>query len=343
MKSSMYKSKILYFGNDLSKRTGYVTAMDILAEKLQAEGIELYRSSNKRNRWIRMVDMIKVFFLHAIPSDYILIDTFSTVNFWYAFAISQLARMFRKKYIPILHGGNLPRRLDRNPHLSRMIFKNSYANVAPSGYLKHEFEKRGYRTEFIPNILDISQYPYKERHPVRPRLLYVRAFAKHYNPGLAVEVLKKLKQKYPEAQLCMVGPDKDGTLARVKQLTAHYGLSDSVLFTGVLPKPEWHKLSEDYDIFINTTNVDNTPVSVMEAMALGLPVVSTNAGGLPYLIENGKDGILVEPNNPDAFATAVEALIENPAKAVSLSHNARRKAESFDWNEVREKWMNLLK
>ncbi len=335
--------KIIYFGNNLSSHSQYATAYDILSQKLELEKFKIYRSSNKRNKFLRMADMIKDFFLHTPSSDFILIDTFSTTNFWYAFVLSQLARFFKKKYIPILHGGNLPKRLERNPLLSRMIFKNSYANVAPSGYLKHEFEKRGYRTVFIPNILDISQYPYKERNPVRPRLLYVRAFANHYNPGLAVEVLKKLKEKYPEAELCMVGPDKDGTMAEVKQLTENYGLTDSVRFTGVLPKPEWHKLSEDYDIFINTTNVDNTPVSVMEAMALGLPVVSTNVGGLPYLIEDGRDGILVEPNNPEAFAAAVEELLENPTKAVSLSRNARRKAESFDWQEVRRKWLELLK
>ncbi len=339
----MADKHILYFGNNLGKRSLYATSLDILSDKLRSEGFRVTVSSDKRNKLLRMADMIKDFFIYAPQVDYILIDTFSTANFWYALVLSQLSRLFGKKYIPILRGGDLPQRLDRNPRLGKMIFNHSYANVAPSGYLKHEFEKRGYRTEFIPNILDISQYPYKERHPVRPRLLYVRAFAKHYNPGLAVEVLKKLKEKYPEAELCMVGPDKDGTMAEVKQLAEDYGLSDSVRFTGVLPKPEWHKLSEDYDIFINTTNVDNTPVSVMEAMALGLPVVSTNVGGLPYLIEDGRDGILVEPDNPDAFAAAVEDLIENPAKAVSLSRNARRKAESFDWQEVRRKWLELLK
>ena len=111
---------------------------------------------------------------------------------------------------------------------------------------------------------------------------------------MAIEVLKELKNTYPNAALCMVGPDKDGTQADVQQLIKRYQLHDSVEITGVLSKEDWHKKSEDFDIFINTTNVDNTPVSVIEAMALGLPVVSTNAGGLPYLINNGKDGILIE-------------------------------------------------
>ena len=67
----------------------------------------------------------------------------------------------------------------------------------------------------------------------------------------------------------MVGPNKDGTLNDVQQLIDRYELHDSVEITGVLSKSEWHKKSEEFDIFINTTNVDNTPISVIEAMALG--------------------------------------------------------------------------
>jgi len=79
----------------------------------------------------------------------------------------------------------------------------------------------------------------------------------------------------------MVGPDKDSSLGEAKDLAKQLGVAESVTFTGVLPKAQWHQLSEKFDIFINTTNIDNMPVSIIEAMALGLPIVSTNAGGLP--------------------------------------------------------------
>ena len=84
------------------------------------------------------------------------------------------------------------------------------------------------------------------------------------------------------------------------------------------------------------------PVSVMEAMAVGMPVISTNVGGLPFLIENGKDGILVPPNNAEAFVNAIETLCTNNLKVQELTKNARQKLEGFDWQKVKDKWIKLL-
>ena len=120
------------------------------------------------------------------------------------------------------------------------------------------------------------------------------------------------------------------------------GISAHVKVTGLLSKSEWHTLSEDYDIFINTTNVDNTPVSVVEAMALGLPVVSTNVGGLPFLLEDGKDALLVNKGDAEAVYKSVKSLIDNTTLSSVIVDNARSKAESFDWEKVKEKWRELL-
>ena len=108
-------------------------------------------------------------------------------------------------------------------------------------------------------MIPIANYTFKERKKITPKLLYVRAFASIYNPTMAIEVLKELKKKYSEATLCMIGPDKDGTLKDVKHLINTYDLQDSVEITGVLSKSEWHKKSEDFDLFIEMTNVDYRP------------------------------------------------------------------------------------
>jgi len=315
--------------------------MDVLSNLLKSEGFTIYKSSSKSYKVLRLLDMCFAILRYTSKVDYVLIDAFSTFNFYYALITSQLCRLCNLKYLPILRGGNLPYRLKQNQILSSLIFNNSYQNIAPSGYLKFEFEKRGYTTLLISNVIPIVNYNFKNRQKLHPRLLYVRAFAKIYNPTMAIEVLKELKNTYSKATLCMVGPDKDGTLDDVQQLIHKYDLKGSVEITGVLSKNEWHKKSEEFDIFINTTNVDNTPISVIEAMALGLTIVSTNVGGMPYLVENNIDGVLVDKNNATAMAVRIIEILDK--NSISLAKNARIKSESFDCNIVKNNWVEILK
>lgn len=339
----MKRSKLLYIGNDLFYNTKYTTTMDTLSNLLATENYIIFKSSSKVNKISRLIDMCWSVVRNRNHVHYVLIDTYSTSNFYYAYATAQLCRLFQLKYIPILHGGNLPYRLSRSKLLSHAIFSSAYKNISPSNYLKAAFEKKGYPTVLIPNVLEIEKYSFKHREAIAPKLLYVRAFADIYNPTMAVKVLYELKKNHPEAELCMVGPDKDGTLLKVKQMITELKLEDAVNITGVLPRETWHKLSENYDVFINTTNFDNTPVSVMEAMALGLPVVSTNAGGIPYLIEDQEDGILVEKNAVDQMTTSISVLLNSQEKTQRIIKNARSKVEQFSWNSIKYKWLEILK
>ena len=331
---------ILYIGNNLMKKTKYSTTMSTLSYLLELENYFVIKSSSKVNKLFRLLDMCFSVIKYSNRVDFVLIDTFSTSNFYYALCTSQIARVLKIKYIPILHGGNLPERLDKSKRLSNLIFKNSYKNVAPSNYLKTAFEERNYPTIYVPNILEIEKYKFQKRINLTPKLLWVRAFKHLYNPMLAVEVLNLLKKEFPNANLCMVGPQIDSSFEDTKKLVKKYNLEDSVEFTGVLSKDNWHKKSREFDIFINTTNFDNTPVSVMEAMALGLSVVSTNVGGMPFLINNNVDGILVDKENQIQMSKAILNLLNSNNQ--EIIKNARLKAESFGWNVVKEKWNSIL-
>ena len=138
----------------------------------------------------------------------------------------------------------------------------------------------------------------------------------------------------------MVGPDKDGSL----QTTKNYALSKGVEinFTGQLSQENWCKLAAEHDIFINTTHFDNTPISIMEAMALGLAVVSTNVGGIPYLVTDEVDALLVNENDALEMTQSIIRLITKPTVAVSLTQNASVRIKQLDWNLVKRQWMQLL-
>lgn len=305
------------------------------------EGFRLKTASTKTNKLIRLLDMLFHVVKYRKYANFVLIDTYSTSNFYFAYLVSQLCRFFNLRYIPILRGGNLAWRLKRSPNLSKSIFNNSYRNVAPSLFLISYFENAGFENlVYIPNNIAIKNYKFQSKQMDNIKLLWVRSFSEFYNPQLAVKLLKTLRDDGMDASLCMIGPDNDGSLIKTEALAK--ALKLNVEFTGLLSKEDWHDKASKYNIFINTTNIDNTPVSVIEAMALGLPVVSTNVGGMPFLIEHGVDGILVEPNDVNTFKTAIKNLIENKECALRMSQKARRKVEQFDWDIIKEKWISLL-
>jgi len=334
--------KLLYLGNALSQHGINVSSIETLTPLLQNEGYEVIVASSKKNKVFRFLDMLFVTLRYARKSDYVLIDTYSTLNFWYAVLVSQLCRLLRVKYVPILHGGNLPQRIQKQPFLASMVFKNSYCNVVPSAYLRTALETSDLpRIVSIPNTLSIENYTFLKRTSFEPNLLWVRAFDTIYNPEMAFQVLQNVITSYPKARLTMVGPFKGISEEAMTQMAARYNLP--VEIKGRLTKAEWISLSESYDFFINTTHFDNMPVSVMEAMALGLPVLSTRVGGVPYLISDGETGILVPDSDADSMAHAIDYCIQNPKVTQKMAQEARYQVEQLDWQIVKSQWKEVLK
>ncbi|HAY33063.1 MAG TPA: glycosyltransferase family 4 protein [Ignavibacteria bacterium] len=332
---------ILYAGNILSKHGFTPTVIESLTPKLR-ERYDIISVSDKKNQILRMLDMIYGFLKYRKKLSVVLIDSYSMKAFWFTYILAILCKNFNIPYIPILHGGGYPDRFKSSPEKCNLIFRNSYRIVSPSLYLKEFFEGKGFEVTYIPNFIHINNYRFKKRDSAGANILWVRSFHETYNPMLAVEILKELVKKYPDAKLCMIGPEKDDTLNEVKKASVKYKLNGSLIITGKLTRKEWTDKSADYDIFINTTNYDNQPVSVIEAMALGFPIVSTNVGGIPFLITDKKDGLLVPPENKERFIEEIEKLISDDKLVSEISSNARKKAEELDWEQVKYKWFEIL-
>lgn len=332
---------LLYLGNVLSKKGYNLTYIEILGPLLEKEDYNVIYASNQENQIFRLLHMIYSFLSNYRSTDYIIIDTYSTKGFYFAFLNSQLCRLFDKKYIPILHGGDLPNRLKRSPIMCDLIFKNAYKITVPSKYLMEVFQlKYPSNLLYIPNTLEIAKYDFLKREIQHPKLLWVRSFSKIYNPKMAITVLSELKKEFPNAELCMVGPDKENLIEECKAYATN--LNVAVTFTGKLSKEEWITLSKNYTVFINTTHFDNTPVSVIEAMALGLPVVSTNVGGIPFLLETKINALLVNDNDVQAMVDAIKLLLTDVNLTSTIVLNARKYVEDFDWEKVKYKWFEIL-
>jgi glycosyltransferase involved in cell wall biosynthesis len=196
----------------------------------------------------------------------------------------------------------------------------------------------------IPNGLDMAGYSYLKRTAPRPRLLWLRALHEVYEPELAIEVLVRLLGHFPDATLTMIGPDKsDGSASAVRAAVVRCGVEGRVVIVGGVPKNEVSAHLGRGDIFLNTSRVDNAPVSLLEAMACGLPVVTTDAGGIPDLVRHGHDALVAPVDDAPALVEQVRRVLEEPGLAGQLSANGRESAARHDWRIVLPMWRDLLR
>ena len=334
---------ILIVGNFLSVFGSNQGVCEDLAEHFRFCGHTVLTSSDRKGRIFRLMDML-ITILHK-NSQYRVaqVDVYSGLAFLWAEASCFLLRCLKKPYILALRGGSLPIFLKRSPGRVKRLLKSATVVTAPSHYLQENM--RRYREDIVllPNALDIEKYPFRLRSISNPHLVWLRAFHNIYNPQMAPSVIANLYQSFPQINLTMIGPDKgDGTLQQTQIQIEKLGLQRSIEIITGIPKAQVPGALANSNIFINTTNVDNTPVSVMEAMACGLCIVSTNVGGVPYLLDDGQDALLVPPDDPDAMAAAVRRILTEPGLAERLSSNTRRKAERFDWSAILPQWQSLF-
>ena len=160
---------------------------------------------------------------------------------------------------------------------------------------------------------------------------------------MAVEVLALLRREFPNIELLMIGPDDgDGSLEETRKRATELGVSGSVRFAGVVPKAEVPSWLAQGTVFLNTTDIDNAPVSLLEAMACGLPVVSTNVGGISDLVEHGRNALLVPPRDARAMAARISDVLRNSDLANELSKNGRQSANAHSWARILPRWEEVL-
>lgn len=335
---------LLMVGNFLSGAGGRRGVCEDLAERLRSAGWTVRTTSTQPGRVRRLSDMLGTVWRRRGQYAVAQVDAYSGPAFLWAAAVAFLLRRLGKPFILTLHGGNLPAFSRRRRRLVGAVLRMAAAVTAPSAYLVREMKAWRADILLLPNALDVARYPFSLRERPQPRLVWLRAFHETYNPALAPEVLARLAPHEPDVRLTMVGPDKgDGSLERTRAAARRLGVESRLEILGGVPKERVGETLARADVFLNTTNVDNSPVSVVEAMACGLCVVSTDVGGIPDLVRDGENGLLVPPSDVERMAAAVGSLLGDPARAARLSRNGRNTAQGFDWSAVLPEWERLLR
>jgi L-malate glycosyltransferase len=212
--------------------------------------------------------------------------------------------------------------------------------VVPSGYLVDVFREFGLIAAVVPNLVDLSQFHYRERNPLRPHLLCTRGFHEYYCIDKVVLAFAEVKKEYPEARLDLVG---GGSLeGDIRRLVAERKI-DGVNFVGVASRQEIGRYYDAADIFINASWLDNMPVSVIEAFAAGTPVVTTSPESMRYLVENERTGLVSPVGDERALAASVIRLLRQPELGVQLAKNAYEESQKYSWEVVRGQWVEVYR
>jgi L-malate glycosyltransferase len=249
------------------------------------------------------------------------------------------ARLLRKPVVMNYRSGEAPDHLRRSA-IARWVLRMVDRNAVPSRFLVDVFSRFGIGAQVVPNVVALDQFRFRRRQPLRPRLLSTRNLDGLYNVACTLRAFRRVQDVHPEASLTLVGGG--GEEARLRALAGALALRH-VTFAGRVPPERIARYYDDHDIYIQSPDIDNMPASVLEAFASGLPVVSTEAGGIPAILTHGQHGLLAPLNDDAALASHVLRLLADPAEADRLVESARATLTRYTWPHVREEWLRLYR
>jgi glycosyltransferase involved in cell wall biosynthesis len=263
---------------------------------------------------------------------------------YYAFLLAPVpavvvATLLGKPVLMNYHSGEAPDHLQRSA-IARAVLRRVQHNAVPSQFLHDVFAAFGINSDVVPNIVDVDRFAFRRRAPLTPKILSTRNFEDLYNVACTLRAFRLVQERRPDAALTIVGSGSRD--AELKRLAATLGLRH-VQFAGRVPPDEIWRYYAEADIYLQTPDIDNMPLSVLEAFASGCAVVSTNAGGVPAILTHEQHGLLVDRDDHAAAAAAVLRLLEDPALADRLTASARDSCERYRWTNVRPRWAALYR
>jgi glycosyltransferase involved in cell wall biosynthesis len=251
-----------------------------------------------------------------------------------------VAKLLGRPVILNYHSGEAPDHLRRSAR-ARTVMKDWVdLNVVPSTFLRDVLASFGIPAKVVANTIDRRRFAYRPRDPLRPRILSTRNFEPLYNVAAVLRAFGRVQARHPGATLTLVGFGSQETALRA--LAAERNLRN-VTFAGRVPSSDIHRYYAESDIYVQTPAIDNMPLSVLEAFASGLPVVSTNVGGVPAMLTDGVHGLLAPPDDDQAVAAHVIGLLESPDYARQLAAAAVETCASYDWPVTRKGWLEAYR
>ena len=249
-----------------------------------------------------------------------------------------IGRLLGKRIILTFHGGGAENFFRKKQRFVKRYLNRTSANIVLSGFIGRIFDQYGIKYTVIPNVLDVDDSAYKARTDIKPRYISIRSLTETYNIECTLKAFGTVQEKYPEAILTLLG---NGPLkSELERYVVEHHLQN-VTFVGQVPNTEIYRYLDEADIMVSSSRFDNMPVSILEGFKAGLLVIASNVGGVPYMIEDGQNGLLFDSGNDRQMAEEMIMAVENPRRSLEMIEKARMSLKHYTWKEVSKKLLPL--
>lgn len=274
---------------------------------------------------------------------YDIIHIFSAAYYSYLLAAAPailVARLFGKKSILNYRSGEAEDHLQNWRLTAVPIMRLADVIVTPSGYLVELFARFGLSALAIYNVVELDRFNFRERRPLRPVFLVSRLLEPLYNVACVLRAFAIIQKRYPDANLTVAA---DGWLRPdLEKLSSELELRNTK-FIGFVPFEKMPEMYDAADIYLTATDLDNMPSSITECMASGVPVVTTDAGGIPYIVTHEETCLMISRNDHNAMAASALRLLDDDELAVQIARRARESSRKFTWTAVKDEWLKLYR
>lgn len=325
--------KILFVSNYKNSGGGISVQVDLLRKCLVKEGyvVDVFSTKGSVLKRLGMAGKLR----RIVPDyDIVHVHCCSRFGFFPAIVGIPVAKKMGKRIVLTYHGGGAESFFWKHNRLVKRYLLQTETNIIPSPFLTEIFDKYGIPSIVIPNIIELDGDKFQKRNELHPYFICIRSHEKVYNIPCVLKAFQIIQKEMPEARLYLLG---DGSQHEMLiRMAEDMGLQN-VTFTGLVANAKLSEYFDKSDIMLNAPTIDNMPVSLLEAMNVGLLVVSSNVGGIPYLVENGKTGLLFESDNYESMAEGIKWALRNQDKSLEIIENAHSSVSMYTWSEIRSK------
>lgn len=332
--------KVLIIANYQPSVGGISVQVDLLHKYLNSEHGYIADIFSLKGSIVKRIFLILKLFITARKYDVLHIHACSDRGFLPAIVGAYVGKICRKKIILTYHGGGADAFFARKIKLVRKTLQKFDSVIVLSGYLKNIFDTYNLPCIVIPNIAEFDANLYKAKTNIEPKYISVRHLRELYNVKCILKAFEIVKKEIPFATLTILG---DGDQKEMLQHWVNEHNLKDVIFVGAVPHNKMNEYLLQNDIFLSAPKTDNMPMSILEAYNAGLLVISSNVGGVPYILEDNKAGLLFESDNAEELASNMIQAVQNEQHTIEMIYSAYQSLDMYKWENIREKLLEIYK